>query len=185
MDEVDQSPVDQTVSTQELVAREINERFPASTVLVRESKAGQIFEIHAESKLLLVLDKKGARYFIPSRRKRNITWEKVTSVGLSRLIDSILRDLAEADYEVFSIYHKQLLKRPIHISRYMRCPECKESGSVKIIFRGDSLLNENSELYTPVPRSIELNGAKIKCTLCGWVGFRGQLLKKIRTPRIS
>jgi len=173
------------VAPQESVAVAINTRFPASTLQIHESKTGQIFEIYSVGRLLLVLDHKGVRYFIPSRRKRNIKWDKTTTIGLDRVTDSVLRDLAEADYEVFTSSNRQILKRPIHISRYMRCPECKESGNIRIIFRGDSLSGENSEIYTAVPRSEELNGAKIKCTLCGWVGFRGQLLKKSRAPRTS
>jgi hypothetical protein len=112
-----------------------------------------------------------------------IRWERITTSGLPRVIEYILRDLAQADYEVLSTTDKQILKRPIHISRYMRCPQCRNGGGIKIILRADSLSAEYSQIYTPVSRSIEINGAEIKCTVCEWMGVREDLLRRIRRPR--
>lgn len=173
------------VSTQESAARTILGRFPKASLTTRESQTDTVFEIYFQDKILLSLDKKGARYFFPSRRKRIVKWDKITTFGLARVIDYILRDLAEANYEVLSTTNKQILKRPIHISRLMRCPECKQGGSIKIIVRGETLAAENSEIYTTVSSSADINGAEIKCTLCGWIGIREELLRKIRKPRSS
>lgn len=104
-----------------------------------------------------------------------LKWDKASSFGLARTVDYIIRDLAEANYEVFSITNKQILKRPVHISRYLRCPECENGGGIKIIMRGEVLAPENSQIYTPISRSIAINGAQIKCTLCGWIGVRAEL----------
>lgn len=164
----------------EFVARSVAHRFPLSTLTSRESQSIQIFDIYFQDKLLLTLDKKGAKYLFPTRRKRSVKWEKITTAGLPRVIDYILRDLAQADYEVLSNTQKQILKKPIHISRYMRCPECRESGAIRIILRAESLAAEDSQIYTPISRSIDTNGAEIKCTSCGWIGLRGQLLQKVR-----
>lgn len=169
--------------TQEVAAKAILGRFPDSSLVTRESQNETIFEIYFQEKLLLSLDKKGARYFFPSRRKRIVKWEKVTTFGLARVIDFILRDLAEANYEVLSTTNKQVLKRPIHISRLMRCPNCKQGGGIKIIVRGETLAAENSEIYTTTPLTGDINGAEIKCTSCGWIGVREELLRKIRKPR--
>lgn len=171
--------------THEVAAKTILGRFPHSILKTREGKDGSIFEIYFEEKLLLSIDKKGARYFFPSRRKRIVKWEKVTTFGLARVVDYILRDLAEANYEVLSTTNKQVLKRPIHISRLMRCPECKQGGGVKIIVRAETLAAENSEIYTTVSSTIEINGAEIKCILCGWIGIREQLLRRVRRSRKS
>lgn len=171
------------VSVQEQAARAITARFPGSILQIPASKVGDNFEIYFQGKLLLVFDKKGTRYHFPSRRKRNVKWDKVTTFGLPRVIDFILRDLAEADYEVLSSTQKKILKRPIHISRYMRCPECKEGGGIKIILRADSLPEENSQLYTAISRDVDVNGAEIQCTLCHWIGIREQLLQKRRRAR--
>jgi hypothetical protein len=173
----------QTLSAQEFVARSILRRFPQSKLQLRESKADKIFEIYFDEKILLSLDRRGARYFFPSRRKRTVKWEKVTTFGLPRVIDYILRDLAEAKYEVWSTANKKVLKRPIHISRLMRCPECKGAGGVKLIALEETLAAENSEIYTTIASDADLIGAELKCTLCGWVGIREQLLRKMRKPR--
>ena len=173
------------VSTQESAARTILGRFPSASLTTRESQSETIYEIYFQDKLLLSLDKKGARYFFPSRRKRIVKWEKITTFGLARVIDYILRDLAEANYEVLSTTNKQVLKRPIHISRLMRCPDCKQGGGVKIIVRGETLAAENSEIYTAISSAGDINGAEIKCILCGWIGIREELLRKIRKPRSS
>lgn len=173
----------QKLSRQEFVARSILPRFPLSTLKIEESQAGKIFDIYFQEKLILSLNKRGARYFFPSRRKRMLKWDKASSFGLARTVDYIIRDLAEANYEVFSITNKQILKRPVHISRYLRCPECGNGGGIKIIMRGEVLAPENSQIYTPISRSMEINGAQIKCTLCGWIGVRAELRGKIRKPR--
>jgi DNA-directed RNA polymerase subunit RPC12/RpoP len=173
----------QTLSTQEFAARTIVSRFPLATLKSRDSAAGQIFEVSFQEKILLILDKRGAKYYFPTRRKRIIKWEKITTVALARLIEYILRDLASADYEVLTVTNKQILKRPIHISRYVRCPDCKNGGDIKIIKRCETLAEEESQIYTPISRSVEINGAEIKCIRCGWIGIREQLKRRIRKPR--
>lgn len=167
----------------EYVARSILPRFPQSTMKIDENLNGTTFDIYFNNKLLLSLNKRGARYFFPSRRKRMITWERITPASLPRTVELILRDLAQADYQVLSNTNKQILKRPIHISRYKRCPQCRTGGGIRIILRVESLSQENELLYTPVSRSVEINGAEIKCTLCGWMGIREELLRRVRKPR--
>lgn len=181
----DDEPVvdSQGISSQESVARSILSRFPQATLQKLESHSDTIYEIHFQEKLILSLDKKGARYFFPSRRKRIVKWDKITTFGIARVIDYIVRDLAEANYEVLSTTNKQVLKRPIHVSRLMRCPACKQGGGIKIIVRQETLAAENSEIYTTIPRHDEIVGAEIKCILCGWIGVREELLRKIRKPR--
>lgn len=173
----------QVISNQEFAARSILSRFPNASLITPESET--IFEIYFQEKLLLSLNKKGVRYFFPSRRKRIVKWETVNTFGLARLIEYILRDLAEANYEVLSTKNTEVLKRPIHISRLMRCPECKQGGGIKIIVRKESLATDNSEIYTNVPAATEINGAEIKCILCGWIGIREQMLRTVRRPRKS
>lgn len=167
----------------EYVARSILPRFPQSTMKIDENTNGTTFDIYLQGKLLISLNKKGARYFFPSRRKRMITWERITPAGLPRTIEFILRDLAQADYQVLSKTNKQILKRPIHISRYKRCPQCRAGGGIRIILRAEALSQENELLYTPVSRALEINGAEIKCTLCDWMGIREELLRRVRKPR--
>jgi hypothetical protein len=173
----------QKLSTHEYVARSILPRFPGSTLTIDENATGATFDIYCQGKLLVSLSKRGARYFFPSRRKRMIKWDRITLAGLPRVIEFILRDLAQADYEVLSTTNKQILKRPIHVSRYMRCPQCRNGGGIKIILRADSVSEENSQIYTAISRSVEINGAEIKCTKCDWIGVRGELLRKVRRSR--
>ena len=173
----------QKLSTHEYVARSILPRFPGSSLTIDENAAGTTFDIYFQEKLLVSLSKRGARYFFPSRRKRMIKWERITTAGLPRVIEFILRDLAQADYEVLSTTNKHILKRPIHVSRYMRCPQCRNGGGIKIILRADSVSPENSQIYTPISRSIEINGAEIKCITCDWIGVREELLRKVRRSR--
>lgn len=167
----------------EIVAKAILSRFPQSTMKIDENLTGSTFDIYFQNKLLISLNKRDVRYFFPSRHKRMITWDRVTPASLPRTIEYILRDLAQADYEVLSTTSKPILKRPIHISRYKRCPQCRTGGGIKIILRAEALTEENSQLYTPVPRVIEINGAEIKCTLCDWMGIREELLHRMRKPR--
>lgn len=175
----------QSISHQEFVAQSILPRFPQTSLSIRESKTDTIFEIHYQEKLLLVLDKKGTRYFFPCRRKRIVNWEKVTINTRQRVIENILRDLAEANYVVLSTTSKPVLKRPIHISRLTRCPECKQTGGIKLIVREERLAAENSEIYTMISPTIDLNGAEIKCVLCGWIGIREEISRKFRSSRSS
>lgn len=168
------------VAPQEVVTQLILRRFPRSTASIQEGKTQQVFEIHFGEKLLLILDKKGARYFFPSRRKRIVKWEKYSSLGLARAADYIIRDLAEANYEVVSTTNKPILKRPVHISRLLRCPECNLGGGIKVIVSQPRLAEENPEIYISVSPGAELNGAEIKCALCGWVGIREQLIRRAR-----
>lgn len=171
------------ISAHEFVARSILPRFPEATMKIDENQNGTTFDIYFNNKLLLSLNKRGARYFFPTRRKRMLTWEKITPSGLPRILEYVLQDLAQADYQVLSTTNKQILKRPIHISRYMRCPQCGTGGGMRIILRADSLTEDNSQLYTPISLSVEINGAEIKCTLCDWIGIRQEILRKARKPR--
>lgn len=182
MIEEESAPAGITQSTQEAVAHLILSRFPLATLQTKQIGSGTLCEISFQGRIILKLDAKGARYLFPSRRKRMIKWDRITKSGLPRIIEFILQDLAQADYEVLSTRNKLILKRPIHISRYLRCPQCKTGGGMKLILRAESLTEENSEIYTPVSRSIEIDGSEIKCTLCGWMGIREQLLRKIRRP---
>jgi hypothetical protein len=166
--------------THEIVARAILPRFPHSTLTVDENINGSTFDIYYESKLILSLNKRGARYFFPSRRKRALTWERTTLAGRPRLIEFILRDLAEADFYVVSSTERAILKRPVHISRYTRCPQCRGAGGIRIILRDEAIAAENSEIYAHVSRDVEINGAEIKCILCEWIGVREELLRKRR-----
>jgi hypothetical protein len=176
-----------TQPAHEFVAHSLLPRFPQSSMKIDENARGTTFDIYFEGKLLLSLNKKGARYFFPSRRKKMITWEKLGPAALLRTVEYILRDLAQADYQVLSTTNKAILKRPIHISRYARCPECRTAGGIRVILRAESLSDENSEIYTPISRAIDINGAQIMCTLCNWMGVRQQLLKRIRrsTPKVQ
>lgn len=164
----------------EIVARAILPRFPHSELTVDENVNGATFDIYFDKKLVLSLNKRGARYFFPSRRKRAITWEKVTPAGHPRLIEYIVRDLAEADFYVLSATKSVILKRPVHISRYTRCPQCRGAGSIRIIVRDEAVAVENSEIYAFVRRGVEINGAEIKCVLCDWIGVREELLRRRR-----
>jgi len=77
----------QKLSRHEFVARSILPRFPLSTLKIEESQAGKIFDIYFQEKLILSLNKRGARYFFPSRRKRMLKWDKASSFGLARTVD--------------------------------------------------------------------------------------------------
>jgi hypothetical protein len=164
--------------THEVVARAILPRFPNSTLKMDENLNGVTFDIYYGEKLLLSLNKRGARYYFPTRRKRMITWHRVGPAAVPRVVEYILRDLAEADYQVFTSADREIRKRPIHISRYKRCPQCKSAGGIKMIVRAESVGEQDAQLYTAVSRSIDINGAEIKCVLCGWIGVRGELLRR-------
>jgi hypothetical protein len=56
----------QSLSTQEFAARTIVGRFPLATLKSRDSAAGQIFEVSFQEKILLILDKRGAKYYFPT-----------------------------------------------------------------------------------------------------------------------
>lgn len=176
----DEMPVidGEELPTHEIVARAILPRFPNSTMQIDENLNGVTFDIYFGEKLLVSLNKRGARYFFPTRRKRAITWQRVSHAGIPRVIEYILRDLAEADYQVLSTTHKEISKRPIHISRFKRCPQCRSAGGIRFIVRAESIREEDSQLYTAISRSIDINGAEIKCITCDWIGVRGELLRR-------
>jgi hypothetical protein len=173
----------ESLSSEEFTTQSILRRLPNSRLEIHVTRTNKIFEIYVDQRLLLKIDKRGVKYCFPSRRKRNIKWETTPKTALPRTIDYILRDLAQADYDVLSPTNKPLAKRPMHISRFTRCPICKEKGGVKVILRTDTVTEENSEIYTPVSRSMDINGAEMKCTLCGWMGIREELNRRARIPR--
>lgn len=168
------------LSRWEFVARSVLMKFPGASLEVQEVQTDKAFEIIFQGECLLILDKRGVRYFFPSRRKRSVYWEKTNTNALLRVIFYILRDLAEANYTVLSITDKPISKRPVHISRYTRCPECKQSGGIRAVAREDSSLLEAPDLYTPIAVSPETKGTELKCTLCGWLGVREELARKRR-----
>ena len=175
----EESALDSTqLSPAEFVSQSIVRRFPQSTLEPAIEKSGESFVIHCKDRVLLKLDSKGVKYFFPTHRRRNIKWAKVTTAGLPRVVEYILRDLAEADYEVLSLAEKKISKRPIHISQYTRCPGCTVKGGLKVIFHGDSTDAENSEIYAFISREVEINGAELMCIHCEWMGIRKQLQRK-------
>jgi hypothetical protein len=173
----------QTPLTHEIVARAVLPRFPGSTLKIDQNSSGTTFDLYYQGKLVISFNKRGARYFFPSRRKKMITWKKITTDQHPRIVEYILRDLAQADFVVLSPTNNQIKKRPIHISRHTRCPKCKTGGGVKPILRGESLTNETSEIYTPISLSEDINWAEIKCSLCGWIGTRQEIGRRFRKPR--
>ena len=178
MSDVEPGREEMELPAHEIVARAIVPRFPEATMKIDENPNGTTFDIYYGEKLLLSLNKGGARYFFPTRRKRMITWERVRPSGLSRVTEYILRDLAEADYLVFTATDREIRKRPFHISRFKRCPQCRSAGGIRIIVRSESIPEEDSQMYTAISRSVDLNGAEIKCTICNWIGVRGELLRR-------
>lgn len=170
------SPLDSA----EYVSQSIVRRFPHAILEPQQELSGPSFVIQFNEKTLLKFDQKGVKYFFPTHRRRNITWAKITTAGLPRVVEYILRDLAEADYQVLSTTEKKISRRPIHISRYTRCPGCNERASLKVIFHGESIAPEKSEIYTYISRTIDINGAELKCIGCGWLGIRKQLQRKSR-----
>jgi|GEM_PF-3873940 len=116
----------------------------------------------------------------------SLSSEEFTTQSILRRLPNARLEIhvtAQADYDVLSPTNKPLAKRPMHISRFTRCPICKEKGGVKVILRTDTVTEENSEIYTPVSRSMDINGAEMKCTLCGWMGIREELNRRARIPR--
>lgn len=158
-------------SSEEVVTNCIMERFPAAnleTIMVDDFK---VFEISLNSQLVLTIDSLGAKFFFPSRGPGSMKWSDILEGGPVQVADMILRDMADAGFEVLSERGEIMEKSTIRIGKFTFCPKCSEMGKIKEILYGMPSEDYNQTKYVLGGCCVSDNDPEIQCTNCDWVGM--------------
>lgn len=161
-----------TQSSEEIVAQSILERFPAAELTTEVVKGSKVFSISQSGKLVLTVDRLGAKFLFPTRGPSSMKWSDVLEGGPIQVADMILRDLADAGYEVLSDYGKPIEKSTISIGRFTFCPKCNEMGKVKEVLYGMPSEDYHQEKFVLGGCCISDNDPEIQCTNCDWSGMK-------------
>lgn len=161
-----------TQSSEEIVAQCILERFPSAELATEVVKGSKVFIISHSGKLVVKVDRLGAKFFFPTRGPSSMKWSDVLEGGPIQVADMILRDLADAGYEVLSEYGKLIEKSTISIGRFTFCPKCNEMGKIKEVLYGMPSEDYNQEKFVLGGCCISDNDPEIQCTNCDWCGMK-------------
>lgn len=159
-------------SSEEIVAQSILERFPAAELSTEVVKSSKVFSISHSGNLVLTVDRLGAKFLFPTRGPSSMKWSDVLEGGPIQVADMILRDLADAGYEVLSEYGNPIEKSTISIGRFTFCPKCNEMGKIKEILYGMPSEDYNQEKFVLGGCCITDNDPEIQCTSCDWSGTK-------------
>lgn len=162
----------ETQSSEEIDAQCILERFPASELATEVVKGSKVFSISHSGKLVVTVDRLGAKFLFPTRGPSSMKWSDVLEGGPIQVADMILRDLADAGYEVLSDYGKPIEKSTISIGRFTFCPKCNEMGKIKEVLYGMPSEDYNQEKFVLGGCCISDNDPEIQCTNCDWTGMK-------------
>lgn len=162
----------QIQSSEEVVVNCIIERFPNANLEVTLINHCKVFDVTHHSKLVLRIDNLGANFLFPTRGPSFIKWEDVLEGGPIQVADMILRDLADAGFEVLSQRGDIIEKSPIRIGKFTICPKCNEIGKVKEILYGMPSEDYNQEKYVLGGCCLSDGDPEIQCTNCDWTGMK-------------
>jgi hypothetical protein len=98
-------------------------------------------------------------------------WSDILEGGPLQVADMILRDMADAGFQVLSEHGKLIEKSQIRIGKFTFCPKCNAMGKVKEILYGMPSEDYNQDKYVLGGCCIEENDPEIQCTECDWVGM--------------
>lgn len=161
-----------TQSSEEIVAQSILERFLAAELTTEVVKGSKVFSISHSGKLVVTVDRLGAKFLFPTRGPSSMKWSDVLEGGPIQVADMILRDLADADFEVLSDYGKPIEKSTIIIGRFTFCPKCNEMGKIKEVLYGMPSEDYNQEKFVLGGCCISDDDPEIQCTNCDWSGMK-------------
>lgn len=161
----------QIQSSEEVVTNCIMERFPEANLEVNVVNDFKVFDISHNGKLVITIDNLGAKFLFPTKGSNSMKWSDILEGGPLQVADMILRDMADAGFQVLSEHGKLIEKSQIRIGKFTFCPKCNEMGKVKEILYGMPSEDYNQNKYVLGGCCIEENDPEIQCTECDWVGM--------------
>ena len=170
-------------SSEEVVASCIMKRFPQSDLHVREVSDFKVFEISQNNKLVITIDNLGAKFLFPTRGSNSMKWSDILEGGPLQVADMILRDMADAGFEVLSERGELIEKSTIRIGKFTFCPKCNAMGKVKEILYGMPSEDYNQEKYVLGGCCITDDDPEIQCTNCDWTGMKESVRFTKRTQK--
>lgn len=159
-------------SSEEVVANSIMERFPNANLEVKVVNDFKFFNISHNSKLVIAIDNLGAKFLFPTRGPNSMKWSDILEGGPLQVADMILRDMADAGFEVLSERGELIEKSTVRIGKFTFCPKCNEMGKIKEILYGMPSEDYNQTKYVLGGCCITDNDPEIQCTNCDWTGMK-------------
>lgn len=160
-----------TQSSEAIVCQIIMDRFPNSELKIAVITGREVFQILKLGKPVITIDHLGAEFYFPTRGRNKMKWSDILEGGPIQVADIILRDMADAGFQVLSKQGRLIKKSKVRIGKFTFCPKCNEMGKVKEILYGMPLSDYNQEKYVLGGCCITDNDPEIQCTACEWVGM--------------
>jgi len=158
-------------SSEEVVCQSIMDRFPNADLKETVVDSSKVFQISQLGNIVIVIDRIGAEFHFPTRGRSTMKWSDILEGGPEQVADMIIRDMADAGFQVLSKHGKLIGKSQIRIGKFTFCPKCNEMGKVKEILYGMPSEDFNQDKYVLGGCCITDNDPEIQCTACGWVGM--------------
>jgi hypothetical protein len=158
-------------SSEEVVCQSIMDRFPNAELKESVVDGSKVFQISQLGNIVIVIDRIGAEFHFPTRGRPEMKWSDILEGGPVQVADMILRDMADAGFQVLSEHGKLIEKSQIRIGKFTFCPKCNEMGKVKEILYGMPSEDYNQNKYVLGGCCVEENDPEIQCTECDWVGM--------------
>ncbi len=158
------------ISSEEQVATYISQAFPACDLIISGERDGKVFEIALNGKVLIRLDSIGADFFFPTPGMGRMSWRGVMEGSPQSVAESIVRNLANAGFTVFSARGLRVQKSRVLLSKYTCCPKCNEIGHIKTIVFQASPSELDTDKFVAGGRGSGKNDPEIKCINCDWEG---------------
>ncbi len=158
-------------SSEEVVCQSIMDRFPNAELKESVVDGSKVFQISQLGNIVIVIDRIGAEFHFPTRGRPEMKWSDILEGGPVQVADMILRDMADAGFQVLSEHGELIEKSQIRFGKFTFCPKCNEMGKVKEILYGMPSEDYNQDKYVLGGCCIEENDPEIKCTGCDWVGM--------------
>ncbi len=160
------------LSSEEVVCRTILDRFPGAKLEVEGLDSSQVFRISYLQNVVIDIDHIGAKFHFPTRGPGRMKWTDILEGGPQQVADMIIRDMADAGYQVLSEHGEPMEKSTIRIGKFTFCPKCNQMGKVKEILYGMPSEDYNQDKYVLGGCCIEDNDPEIQCIACEWVGTK-------------
>ena len=157
-------------TSQEIVARNVSQFFPASQLRIQGNGGNETYEIVLNDSILIRIDYIGATFNFPTRSSGQISWSGIKEGTPEAVASGIIRDLADAGFTVFSPSGKKIMKRPVFVGRHTFCPQSNEMGTIRKIVYGLFPENLDTERYIFCGAGVGFNDPEVKCIGCGWSG---------------
>ena len=156
----------------EPVCQSIMDRFPNADLNEKVVDGSKVFQISQLGNLVIVIDREGAEFHFPTRGYPTMSWSEILEGSPVYVADMILRDMADAGFQVLSEHGKLIEKSQIRIDRFTFCPKCNEMGKVKEILYGMPSEDYDQEKYVLGGCCVDSEGKdpEISCTNCDWSG---------------